>query len=134
MVHGEPQTLSDMAVILVVDDEEFVIYLTRVTLERIGHKIYTARSGEAGEWRAATLPVLDLLIVDHGIPPDGGRQLAERLTQARPGLKVMQFSGYPEEYLRREEKLMPGAVFLHKPFLPKQLQQIVTALLAASAT
>lgn len=118
-----------MAVILVVDDEDVVITLTRATLERAGHRIYTAKSGGEGEKLAAELPVIDVLIVDHGVPPDNGRQIAERLVAVRPQMKVMQFSGYPQEYLAREGQLFPGAAFLHKPFRPKELQDEVSKLI-----
>ncbi len=119
-----------MAVILVVDDEETVIYLTRATLGRAGYSIHTAHSGDEAEAIAATLPMLDLLIVDHGVPPDNGRNIAERLKSDRPQMKVMQFSGYPQEYLEREGRLLPGAAFLHKPFVPKQLREIVATLVS----
>ncbi len=122
--------LQHMAVILVIDDEETVIYLTRATLERAGYSIHTASTGDEGEIIAATLPVIDLLIVDHGVPPDSGVYIAERLVRDRPQMKVMQFSGYPRECLEREGKLIPGAAFLPKPFRPKQLQETVETLLA----
>jgi DNA-binding NarL/FixJ family response regulator len=37
---------------------------------------------------------LDLLIIDHSLPPDRGRDIAERVRQWHSSMKVLQISGY----------------------------------------
>ena len=50
-----------------------------------------------------------------------GRQVAERIRQSRPGMRVLQISGYQQEQLEEQGELLPGAAFLGKPFMPDAL-------------
>ena len=120
-----------MAIILVVDDELIVIQVARMALEQAEHTVHTADSGEAAYRLAGTTVSLDLIIVDHWIPPDTGRTIAERVLQEHPTAKVMNISGYPREHLEDPGYLIFGAAFLGKPFRIRQLRESVAALLAA---
>jgi hypothetical protein len=53
-----------------------------------------------------------LLIADHTLKNMTGRQVAEKISQARPGLKVLHMSGVSRERLEDEAGIMPGADFL----------------------
>jgi two-component system, cell cycle sensor histidine kinase and response regulator CckA len=124
-------TRSGMALILVVDDEAVVVKLARIALERAGHRVETASSGADAYAVAAKLEHLDVLIVNHRIPPDRGRDIAERLLRTHPGMKVMHISGWLRQHLEEEDSLTPGAVFLSKPFTISQMQAAVAELLPA---
>jgi DNA-binding NtrC family response regulator len=120
-----------MAVILIVDDEIMVIRFARVALERAKHTVHTADSGVEA-WRLAMVTErFDVLIVDHWIPPDTGRAIAERVLVRHPKAKVMHISGYPREHLEDHGWFLPGAAFLGKPFRVHEIQESVAALLAA---
>jgi len=118
-----------MAIILIVEDDEIVLQVSCKALERAGHCIYCAKSGDEAEEISATLPCVDVLIVDHRVPPDSGRKIAERLLLKHSTAKVMHFSGYSRSMLEQEGSLVPGAAFLQKPFRAKELQDSITALL-----
>jgi DNA-binding NtrC family response regulator len=65
-----------------------------------------------------TLPEsVDLLFTDL-IMPGGmtGRELAERLVERQPGLKVIYSSGYSYDTVRPDLRLTPGYNFLQKPY------------------
>jgi two-component system, response regulator PdtaR len=100
-----------MAVILIVDDEIMVINFARMALERVEHTVHTAASGEEA-WRLAMVTErFDVLIVDHWIPPDTGRAIAERVLGKHPKAKVMHISGYPRQHLEDHGCFLPGAAF-----------------------
>src|SRR5687768_14099155 len=55
------------------------------------------------------------------MPRMSGRTLAEGLTRARPGLRVLCVSGYSGEMLARHAGLDEGVTLLPKPFTPETL-------------
>ncbi len=58
----------------------------------------------------------DLLLTDLMMPGMNGRELAERLRQDHPKLKVLYMSGYTSNTLGDQGDLAPDAVILQKPF------------------
>ena len=58
-----------------------------------------------------------------------GRQLADRLRERRPGLKVLFVSGYTDDAVVRHGILEPGIAFLQKPFSPEALARKVREVL-----
>ena len=53
----------------------------------------------------------------------GGPELAERLAETTPGLKVLFMSGYTGGTAIHREMIDPEADFLQKPFAPELLTQ-----------
>jgi hypothetical protein len=62
-----------------------------------------------------------------------GRQLAERLALARPGMKVLYLSGYPDDAVVRHGVLESETAFLQKPFTTEGLAIKVRHTLDAGA-
>jgi FixJ family two-component response regulator len=63
------------------------------------------------------------------MPEMSGRQLAERLKERRPELKVLFVSGYTDDAIIRHGTLEPGIAFLQKPFSPESLARKVRGVL-----
>src|SRR5262249_4583356 len=99
--------------ILLAEDEEAVRRLTKRILAQAGYSVIDARSGpEALEAAARHAGPSDLLVTDLVMPGMSGRELTQRLTDARGGLPVVYISGYFGENV-------PGTLpmsFLPKPF------------------
>jgi two-component system sensor histidine kinase EvgS len=74
---------------------------------------------------------IHLLLTDVVMPNINGRELAERLTSARPDLKVLYMSGYTDMVLDVHGVLEADGAFLSKPFTPGELASKVRAVLDA---
>src|SRR5262249_5886835 len=59
---------------------------------------------------------IDLLLTDVIMPQMNGRDLAERLVEDRPAMKVLFMSGYTDSVMMDRGILPPGVTLLGKPF------------------
>ncbi len=116
--------------LLLVEDEDAVRALARVTLERCGYTVLEARHGEEA-MRVATShrERIHLLVTDVVLPGVGGRVLAERLLRLQPEMKVLYLSGYTDDAVIRHGILHEEVDFLQKPFHPNALAHQVREVL-----
>lgn len=108
--------------ILVVDDEPEVRKLVGAMVTRHGFNVLTADSGE----HAITLfkkhvEEIDLLLTDVVAPGMSGPVLADKLTELRPGLKVLFMSGYDNTQVVQHYVVEKGHALLIKPFTLEEL-------------
>ena len=116
--------------ILLVEDEPDVRLMTRMLLQRSGYTMLEASDGRAAVLVAEKCSKeIHLLITDLVMPHVSGRELADRLTTLRPGLKVLFMSGYTDDVVVHQGVLSASANFLHKPFSIGQLTQKVREIL-----
>jgi PAS domain S-box-containing protein len=113
--------------ILLVEDEDAVRKLARVTLEACGYKVTEAPDGETALTWVAGGGRLDLLVTDLTMPGIGGRDLAEQIRAARPEIGVLFISGYAPDIDSLYS--LSGALFLAKPFTPADLRKAVAKAL-----
>jgi YesN/AraC family two-component response regulator len=73
---------------------------------------------------------IHLLMTDVVMPGISGRELAERASQIRPGIKILYMSGYTDQAVVHHGILETDAVLLQKPFtaatLASKLREILT--------
>ncbi|MCC7265637.1 MAG: response regulator [Candidatus Latescibacteria bacterium] len=116
--------------ILLVEDEEPVRKLACLALEASGYQVLAAGNGrEALDLAAAPNTRVDLLLTDVVMPELGGPELAARLQQLCPAIKVLYMSGYIGDTLLRHGFSTPSDSFLQKPFSPNSLVRKVRELL-----
>jgi two-component system cell cycle sensor histidine kinase/response regulator CckA len=117
--------LTGSEVILLVEDTDMVRELTRQVLETYGYVVYEARNGLEGlAFSESHKGPVDLLVSDVVMPGLGGRELAERLLQRRPGMKVLFVSGHTED-AALIQRIGKGCAFLQKPFAAGEFTQKV---------
>jgi two-component system, cell cycle sensor histidine kinase and response regulator CckA len=116
--------------VLLVEDDDSVRALSQKVLVRQGYVVLEATNGiealRVSEEHAGTIHVL---VTDVVMPHMSGSQLAERLRQSRPSIKVLFVSGYPDEALGAHGVLDPSVTFLPKPFMPSALASKVRSVL-----
>jgi CheY-like chemotaxis protein len=128
-----PARRTDARTVLLVEDDPRVRDLLTRMLEVGRHTVLAAASGaEALEIAGRARGAIDLVVTDVVMPGIQGRELADRLTQLLPGLKVLFISGYTEDTLVTAG---PSQLrrFLPKPFGHEELLAAVAALLDGEA-
>ena len=115
---------------LVVEDEETILDLARVILERCGYHVLTARGPAAAlETAADPARTIDLLITDVVMPAMNGRELAAQMVGLQPQMKALFMSGYTANVIAHHGVLKPGVEFLQKPFTVAGLARKVREVL-----
>jgi CheY-like chemotaxis protein len=114
--------------ILLVEDEDFLRDVVKDLLEQIGYQVLGAASGKdalaLAEQHGGNIHVL---VTDILMPELPGPELAEKLLDARPNLKVLYVSGGSES----DFGLPPGSTHLMKPFTMKMLSTKLREVLRA---
>ena len=112
--------------VLLVEDDEPLRTLAREILSIQGYTVLDAISpSEALRLADAHPGPIHLLLTDVVMPQMNGRQVADHLLAARPGLKVLFMSGYTDAAIVEHGVLEPGTQFLQKPFTPDGLSRKV---------
>ena len=108
--------------ILVAEDETAVRKLVCRQLRNAGYEVLDADSGEkALELFAASAGGVGVLLTDVIMPRLSGKELAERILDQDPGIKVIFMSGYTDEVIAKEGILEEGQLFIQKPFSARDL-------------
>ncbi|HXJ86060.1 MAG TPA: ATP-binding protein [Candidatus Binatia bacterium] len=121
--------------ILLVEDEANLRYLARQYLEKQGYKVIEAADGAvAMQIAVAHEGVIHLLLTDVIMPGMNGRELAQRISEIRPNVKVLYMSGYTENVIGHDGTLEAGVRLLQKPFNLRDLKSKVREVLDATPT
>jgi signal transduction histidine kinase/CheY-like chemotaxis protein len=123
----EPAAATGSGVVLVVEDQDPVRRTIRARLEKAGFVVVDCADGRAALAAADAMPRIDLLLTDLVMPLMGGRELAMRLEQSRPGLKVLYMTGYVNDVVVQEEVRSGRRRLLQKPFRGERLVAEVQA-------
>ncbi|MGE3579726.1 MAG: ATP-binding protein, partial [Vicinamibacterales bacterium] len=103
--------------VLLTEDEAAIRDLVQTILERHGYTVLVAGGpADAAALAETCRTPIDLLVTDIVMPGGTGPELAQRLRERRPGLKVLYISGYPAREATPDGIHGPGTTFLPKPF------------------
>ena len=116
--------------ILLVDDEEMIIDVDKQMLEKMGYRVYRARSGrEAIDIYKKNMDHIDMVILDMIMPEMGGGDTYDRLKGVDPDVKVLLSSGYSLEGQVGEILERGCNGFIQKPFNIKGLSLKIREIL-----
>jgi CheY-like chemotaxis protein len=116
--------------ILLVEDEASVRLITRRFLQERGYSILEASEAEeALRLCQEYTGQIDLLITDVVMPKLSGPELAKRLANLYPNLKILYISGYANEELREHQAQNVASLLLEKPFSLETLTRRVREIL-----
>jgi CheY-like chemotaxis protein len=112
----EPAPTPGSETILLVEDEDVVRELTRRVLERQGYTVLACANGmEAVALAERNDRSIDLLLTDVVMPGMRGYEVAKRVADTRPEIKILYMSGYAEEALVGRPAIA-GNALIEKPF------------------
>ena len=120
---------TSLARILIVDDEQPVLDFVGRVLREAGYTTATASNPA----KALTLTEggrpFDLLLTDVMMPQMNGDELARRLRESKPHLKVLYITGFADALFKQKGSLWEDEAFLDKPTTVKGLLEAVSLLL-----
>ncbi len=122
--------VENSGTILVIEDEEMVMDVTRAMLKNLGYCVLVARSGEEALRIAASHDgQIDLALLDIILPDMGGKDIYPRLMTSRPNLRVIVCSGYALNGPAQEILKQGAQGFIQKPYTMTVLSEKLSAIL-----
>ena len=119
--------------VLVAEDEKAVRQFIVRVLGQLGYSVLEAASArEALPLGGSHEGPIHALVTDVVMPGGDGIELAERLREIRPEMRVLYISGYAEHAAVRNGHVRPDSEFLSKPFKPDDLAVALRRLLDAA--
>ncbi len=103
--------------VLLVEDDELMLGLTRQLLEDHGYTVLPTADGKSALETAAAHPgSIDLVLTDVVMRGMSGPELVSRLNATHPTLRLVFMSGYTGELISEHEVVDRGIPVLEKPF------------------
>jgi two-component system cell cycle sensor histidine kinase/response regulator CckA len=135
-VPEEPlRDLSGRKVVLIVDDDAYVLQAATVTLQSFGYRVIVADDGyKAVDTFRSRHAEIDLVILDMTMPGMSGEDTLRALRDICPEVKVLLSSAYNENEVSQQVVASASVDFLQKPYDPDQLAIKVKQLLENDAT
>jgi CheY-like chemotaxis protein len=116
--------------VLLVDDEEPIVRLEQMMLERLGYKV-TARTSSVealGAFRSDPNK-FDIVITDMNMPNLTGNRLAREIGVIKPGVPVIMCTGFSEKIDEKSAKANGISGFLMKPVVKSDMAKMVRKVL-----
>ena len=119
--------------IMLVEDEELVRNLTAKVLDRAGFRVIAYGNPMEALKKVTNekLPIA-LLVTDVVMPEMNGRDLADKLEELIPNLKILFMSGYTNEVISSRGIENGDVPFIQKPFTPADLTGKIAEMLSES--
>lgn len=116
--------------VLIIEDEEMVMDVSRKMLERLDYNVLQAKNGvEAGNIAKTYNGDIDIAIMDVCLPDMMGGMLYPVIKKVRPNMKVIVSSGYNLEGSAREILDAGAQGFIQKPYSINALSEKLNEVL-----
>ena len=130
---AELRPLGVKKTVAVVDDDPMMLDVLARILQRENYELVMAGGGpEIMEKLGAYSGQLDLLVTDYAMPDMQGRELADRIRERFPSIKVLYQTGFSDMLFENRIELEDGAAFVEKPFTARGLREAARLVLFGS--
>ncbi|HEV7746450.1 MAG TPA: response regulator [Pyrinomonadaceae bacterium] len=116
--------------LLIVDDEENIRRVTRLTLQAAGYEVGEAADGERGLEAFGDGSIWDAVLLDQRMPGLDGLETLRRINERDPSARVIMATAYASIELAVEAMKLGATDFVRKPMTPEILRNAVAAALA----
>ena len=115
-----------MRILVAEDDALLAEGLTRL-LTKAGHGVDRVKNGIGADSALRATPY-ELLVLDIGLPDIDGYELARRLRDAHPGIKLIALTGYGQEGDRHAARAAGFDAHCAKPVTTMALVELIDGL------
>ena len=115
--------------ILLVEDEEMLLWTTSKMLEEIGYTVIQAPTPARALQICRDVDTIDLVVTDVVMPVMNGKELAEKVGAIRPDLKVLFMSGYTADIVAQRGIVEGGMHYIAKPLDITRLNEKIKEVL-----
>src|SRR5574337_594260 len=119
--------------ILVIDDEEHIRRVMRMTLEAAGHEVGEAADGPRGLEAFGDGSNWDAVLLDQRMPGMDGLETLRRMKNRKADTRVIMITAYASIELAVDAMKLGATDFVRKPMTPEIVRNAVTAALAKPA-
>ena len=115
--------------ILIIDDEEHIRRVIRITLEAAGYIVGEAGDGNEGLRVFGDGSAWDAVILDQRMPGIDGLEVLRRMKERTRGAKVIMATAYASIEIAVDAMKLGASDFVRKPMTPEMLRNAVAAAL-----
>ncbi len=130
VVSPQPIKKAKQAVILVIDDDEFVRSVLSRTLAQANHQVTVAENGEKGV-QIFKEGKFDIVLTDLGLPGMSGWEVCRMIKETSPHTPVGMITGWRVEKNQDEVEEYGIDFFISKPFDFNQILNVVAETMAS---
>jgi CheY-like chemotaxis protein len=121
--------IKEIGTILLVDDEEVILEVSKELLEAMGYRVLTADNGEEAVEVYRKNRDIDIVVLDMVMPNMGGGEAYDRLKEINPDIKVLLSTGFSIDGEATEILKRGCDGFIQKPFRINELAEKIGEIL-----
>jgi DNA-binding response OmpR family regulator len=115
--------------VLIIDDEEHILRMMRLTLETAGYGVDVAHDGREGLKLYGDGSTWDGVVLDQRMPGMDGLEVLRRIKERNPSARVVMATAYASIELAVDAMKVGASDFVRKPMTPETLRNAVSAAL-----
>lgn len=116
--------------ILIIDDEENIRRVARLTLQAAGYEVGEMGDGERGLEAFGNGSTWDAVLLDQRMPGMDGLETLRQIKERQPDARVIMSTAYASIELAVDAMKLGATDFVRKPMTPEILRNAITAALA----
>jgi DNA-binding response OmpR family regulator len=120
--------------ILIIDDEENIRRVTRLTLQAAGYEVGEASDGESGLEAFGDGSAWDAVLLDQRMPGMDGLETLRHISERDSAARVIMATAYASIELAVDAMKLGAKDFVRKPMTPEILRNAVSAALSKEKT